>query len=186
MQRIDRITDATATAEQADARRFVRKTWGQTINITDTMAHNPHVLKGFVGFYTALDQSGLSAEDREVICMDMAVRNGCYYCVPAHLAEAKTRGVDMELILPIARGQLLTGDSRPARLQRLTRRLVETGGKLSDAELSEARANGFDDGQLIAILAEIAHCHFTNSFNRLASTEPDAHYPQAPSPTVCN
>ncbi|MEL7012825.1 MAG: carboxymuconolactone decarboxylase family protein [Pseudomonadota bacterium] len=161
----------------------MRKTWGQTIHITDTMAHNPMVLKGFVSFYNALDQGGLSAEDREVICMDMAVRNGCHYCVPAHLTEAKARGVDMELITQIARGALLTGDSRAALLQRLTRRLMETGGKLSDAELSQARANGFDNAQLIAILAEIAHCHFTNSFNRLANTEPDAHYPEAPNLT---
>lgn len=180
MQRIDRITDDTATPEQSEARAFVRKRWGQTINITDTMAHNPEVLKGFIGFYDALDRSGLSAEDREVICMDMAVRNGCHYCVPAHLTEAQARGVDMDLVTRIACGELLSGESRPARLQRLTRRLVETGGKLSYAELSDARANGFDDAQLVAILAEIAHCHFTNSFNRLAGTEPDAHYPKAP------
>ncbi|GAB5437898.1 carboxymuconolactone decarboxylase family protein [Falsiruegeria mediterranea] len=144
------------------------------------MAHNPAVLDGFLSFWAALDQSGLSAEDREVICMDMAVQNGCHYCVPAHLGMAQARSVDMVMIEQIAQGALLSGNSRAAKLQGLTRRLVETGGQLSDGELEQARADGFDNAQLVAIVAEIAHCHFTNSFNRLARTEPDAHFPDWP------
>ncbi len=173
MQRIPPVTNASETAPQKTARDKVRAVWGQSLNITDTMAHNPAVLEGFLTFWSALDQSGLSHEDREVICMDMAVQNGCQYCVPAHLKMSTARKLDMAMITRIAQGELLTDDSRAARLQRLTRRLVETGGKLEDAELAQAGADGFDNGQLVAIIAEIAHCHFTNSFNRLANTLPD-------------
>lgn len=178
MKRIPPVTDETP--DQQAARAKVRKAWGRDLNITDAMAHNPAVLEGFLAFWTALDRCGLSHEDREVICMDMAVQNGCHYCVPAHLNMSENRGVDMAMISRIARGELLEGDSRAAKLQRLTRRLVATGGALPDAELAQAHADGFDNGQLVAIVAEIAHCHFTNSFNRLAQTEPDAHFPPAP------
>ncbi len=180
MQRIPRLTDNTATPDQQVALDAVRQQWGQALNITDTMAHNPEVLKGFMAFHAALVRSGLSAEDREVICMDMAVQNGCHYCVPAHIAASQAQKVDMDMIMRIAKGELLAGETRAAKLQRLTRKLAETGGKLSDAELAQARADGFDDAQLVAIVAEIAHCHFTNSFNRLADTEPDPHYPRVP------
>ncbi|WP_052261636.1 carboxymuconolactone decarboxylase family protein [Leisingera sp. ANG-M1] len=180
MQRIPPVAKDAETPEQAAAQARVAKMWGRRLNISDAMAHNPAVLEGFLSFWAALDNCGLSAEDREVICMDMAVQNGCHYCVPAHLGMAQARGVDMEMISRVAKGELLEGGSRPAKLQRLTRRLVETGGQLSDAELAQARADGFDHSQLVAIVAEIAHCHFTNSFNRLAQTEPDAHFPPAP------
>ncbi|WP_133057677.1 hypothetical protein [Falsiruegeria litorea] len=100
--------------------------------------------------------------------------------MPAHLGMAQAREVDMAMIERIARGGLLEDDSRAAKLQRLTRRLVETGGALPDVELAQARDDGFDNAQLVAIVAEIAHCHFTNSFNRLARTEPDAHFPAWP------
>ena len=180
MQRIPSLTAETETAPQAEARAEVRRQWGQDLNITDAMAHNPEVLKGFLSFWDALDRSGLSAEDREVICMDMAVQNGCHYCVPAHMGVAQSRGIDMAMITRIAMGELLEDDSRAARLQRLVRRLVETGGMLEDDELATAHAHGFDNAQLVAIVAEIAHCHFTNSFNRLAKTVPDAHYPPHP------
>ncbi|MDA7963410.1 carboxymuconolactone decarboxylase family protein [Ruegeria sp.] len=144
------------------------------------MAHNPKVLEGFLAFWTALDQCGLSHEDREVICMEMAVRNGCHYCVPAHLNMSEARGVDMEMITRIASGERLQGDSRAAKLQHLVQRLADTGGQLSDAELAQALEDGFDHSQLVAIVAEIAHCHFTNSFNRLAQTAPDPHFPPFP------
>lgn len=178
MQRIAGLTAETANDRQEQARAKTRALWGQDLNISDAMAHNPVVLEGFLAFWAALDKSGLSAEDREVICMDMAVQNGCQYCVPAHLGMAAARGIDGEMMQAIARGELLKGESRAVKLQRLTRRLVETGGQLSDGELQQARADGFADDQLVAILAEIAHCHFTNSFNRLAQTKPDAHFPK--------
>jgi uncharacterized peroxidase-related enzyme len=177
-QRIPPVADETP--EQAEVQKRVAQMWGRTLNISDAMVHNPAVLDGFLSFWAALDQSGLSAEDREVICMDMAVQNGCHYCVPAHLGMAQARSVDMVMIEQIAQGALLSGNSRAAKLQGLTRRLVETGGQLSDGELEQARADGFDNAQLVAIVAEIAHCHFTNSFNRLARTEPDAHFPDWP------
>ncbi|WP_343563351.1 carboxymuconolactone decarboxylase family protein [Kiloniella sp. b19] len=180
MQRIENVTVETASREQKQVLEKVKRQWGRRLNISDAMAHNPKVLDGFLSFWAALDSCGLSVEDREVICMDMAVQNGCHYCVPAHLNMAEQRGVDMDMIRTVASGQKLEGDSRAAKLQALTRRLVETGGQLGDAELSRAREDGFDDEQLVAIVAEIAHCHFTNSFNRLAQTEPDAHFPRWP------
>lgn len=180
MQRIPSVKRETGSPREVKALDHAKRTWGRELNITDVMAQNPNVLDGFLSFWAALDKSGLSHEDREVICMDMAAQNGCHYCIPAHLSASNARGVDMEMVTTIARGELLTSDDRAAKLQRLTRLLVETGGKLSDAELEQARGDGFGNMQLIAIIAEIAHCHFTNSFNRLVNTTADAHYPNWP------
>ncbi|SLN65302.1 hypothetical protein TRL7639_03682 [Falsiruegeria litorea R37] len=69
----------TDSPEQAAVQRRVAKVWGGKLNISDAMAHNPAVLDGVLSLWAALDQSGLSAEDREVICVDMAVQNGCHY-----------------------------------------------------------------------------------------------------------
>ncbi|WP_170428043.1 carboxymuconolactone decarboxylase family protein [Ruegeria arenilitoris] len=179
-QRIPPVSPDTQTPAQKSALNKVRAAWGRDLNISDAMVHSPEVLEGFLAFWTALDKCGLSHEDREVICMEMAVRNGCHYCVPAHLNMAEARGIDMEMIGKIASGQTLGGNSRAARLQQLTRNLVESGGNLTDEQLAQAHSDGFDNAQLVAIVAEIAHCHFTNSFNRLAQTEPDAHFPPAP------
>ena len=56
-------------------------------------------------------------------------------------------------------------------IQRLARRLVATEGKLTDEEFRWFQDQGVTVPQMIAAVAEIAHCIFSNYFNRLA----DAH-----------
>ena len=85
----------------------------------------------------------------------------------------------MTLLERIAAGDELEGDARPAVLQRLVRRMVDLKGGLDDAEFAAARAR-FSEAELIAIVADIAHCMFTNTFNRLARTEIDPHLPTEP------
>ncbi|MEM7223947.1 MAG: carboxymuconolactone decarboxylase family protein [Pseudomonadota bacterium] len=138
------------------------------------MANNPAVLEIFLAIGKLMPQSGLSPMDREVICMEMARRNGCHYCVPAHRYVARQEEVDLQLIEQIAQGATLEGDDRPALIQRLTRRLVESTGKLDDEEFAAFQAHGVSQSDMIAVIGEIAHCTLTNSFNRLAETELDS------------
>ncbi len=105
--------------------------------------------------------------------MEMAYSNGCHYCVPAHRQAARNLGVDLDTVELIARGETLEGESRPAVIQRLARRLVATKGKLTDAEFQSFGDQGVTVAQMIAVVAEIAHCTLTNYFNRLADTDLD-------------
>lgn len=173
MARIEAVSDAAATPDQEAALKLVTRAWGQPWNITRAMAHNPAILEGFMALHGTLGRAGLSKQDREVICMEMARHNGCHYCVPAHRCATDQAGVDKVLIERIARGETLEGNERPAVLQRLVRRLLETGGKLGNEEFDSYQAAGFDHGQMIAVVADIAHCTLTNMFNRLAQTELD-------------
>ncbi len=178
-QRIPALSAAELTADQSDALAVMRGVWGEPWNIGLTMIHNPEVARGFLGFWQAIDRSGLSKMDREVICFEMAAANGCHYCIPAHRMVAKSRGLDLGPLERIAAGEQLEGTGRPAMLQRLVRQLVATRGGLDDADFAVARA-AFTNGELVAIVAEIAHCMFTNTLNRLAQTEIDPFLPTKP------
>ncbi|MDH3473354.1 MAG: carboxymuconolactone decarboxylase family protein [Rhodospirillales bacterium] len=147
--------------------------WGETWNISRGLAHNPAVLEAFMALNAALDRSGLSPTDREVICMEMARANGCHYCVPAHRSASRQAGVDAAMIERIAQGEALDGDGREAVIQRLVRRLVATKGKLADEDYAAFLDDGVAPPEMIAVVAEIAHCTLTNFFNRLARTELD-------------
>jgi uncharacterized peroxidase-related enzyme len=147
--------------------------WGRPWNISRGLANNPAVLNLFVTIGRELERAGLSELDREIICMEMARSNDCHYCVPAHRQVARNLGVDPDPIERVARGETLEGDSRPAVIQRLVRRLVATRGKLTDAEFQGFQDQGVTPPQMIAAVAEIAHCTLTNYFNRLADTDLD-------------
>ncbi len=77
------------------------------------------------------------------------------------------------MIERVARGETLEGSARPAVIQRLARRLVATKGKLTDQEFRAFQDQGVTVPQMIAAVAEIAHCTLTNYFNGLADTDLD-------------
>lgn len=151
----------------------VTAVWGESWNITNGMAQNPAVLEGFMGLWDGQARSGLSPLDREVICMQMAVLNGCHYCVPAHRFTTAQQGLDKVLIERIATGETLDGASRPAVLQKLVLAIVKEKGELSDVEFENFIDAGLSLSEMVAVVGEIAHCVFTNYFNRLAKTELD-------------
>ena len=106
--------------------------------------------------------------------MEMARINGCHYCIPAHRWASRLRGVDTDMVEKIASGIQLAGNGREATMQRFTGRIHETRGKLSDTELSEFLDLGISVPDMIAVIAEIAHCTITNFTNGLAQTELDS------------
>ena len=64
-------------------------------------------------------------------------------------------------------------DQRIAVIVDAAGRLVETKGALSDDERADFHNRGLNDGDLIEIIGEIAHCTLTNYMNRLAQTDLD-------------
>jgi AhpD family alkylhydroperoxidase len=128
----------------ADADRFFGRSWV----IARVMAHAPAVLAAMLALWERLGASSLSDMDREVIALEIAVTNGCHYCVPAHRYAAHQRGLDDAPLEAIARGETLTL-GRPAVVQALVRRLVATRGALSDEEFQAFQDRGITPSQMI-------------------------------------
>jgi len=64
-------------------------------------------------------------------------------------------------------------DASMEPLLRFARKVNETRGKVSDDDLAEVRAAGFDDGILAEVVAEVALNVLTNYFNNVAETTLD-------------
>jgi len=173
MARIEPIRPDQAEGRLRSLLEASRAKRGHGWNTIDTLGHNEHVLALALEMQRHLAKAGLSQIEREIVAIETAHANGCLYCLAAHAYSAAEAGLDADEIARLHRGEISpTPDI--AHLQRLTRRLLETRGMLSDAELSAARAGGFTEARLLAILAEIAFYTLMNSLNRLAGTELDA------------
>lgn len=175
--RINPVQPDSATPEVAALLDARKRKWGLSWNVVSTIAHAPAILAMMDQVWENLEKTSLSAADRELIAMEMAVLNGCHYCVPAHRFVAHDlAGFDTETIAileQVARGGTLPKGSRFAVLRQLVRRLVETRGGLDDAEYAWFVAAGFNAQQMIEVIGEIAHCTVTNYTNRLARTPLD-------------
>ncbi len=141
-------------------------------NVTRTLANSLPVLRIFRAIQTELPKTSLSRKDREVIDLQMAVLNGCHYCIPAHITLAREGGLDEADIKAIVERREVAAP-RARVVQRLVHRLVETKGKLTDDEFAAFQAEGVAPKQMIEVIAEIAHCTLTNYTNRLAQTDLD-------------
>lgn len=173
MARIPPVMDDTDDEDARAVLGDLQKRWGAAPNVARTLANNPKILEAFLALWFAVEESGLSGIDREVVCMEMAASNECHYCVPAHRMASQRRGVDPEIVEAIVRGEALEGDGREAVIQRLVRDLQKYKGGLPDDVFAAYQKAGITPADMIAVIAEIAHCVLTNYSNRLAETDLD-------------
>ena len=176
MSRIHSINPESATGKAKELLAAVKAKLGLVPNMTRAMANAPAVLDGYLSFSGALSHgTSLTAKQREQIALAVGQANECDYCLAAHSTIGKMVGLSAEQILDSRRGTAV--DPKSEAVISLARKLVAERGRISNADLAEARAAGLDDAAIAEIVANTALNIFTNYFNHVAETEID--FPKA-------
>lgn len=161
---------ASRSIENAGAARpileAVKAKIGMVPNVIGTIANSPAALKGYLNLSEALNGGTLNHGQRESVALAIAQTNGCGYCLSAHSLMAKGAGLAQDEIAAARRG-----DANP--LVRFARLVTSTRGRLTPAQIKEARAAGLTDEQIIEVIAHVALNTFTNYVNHIADTEID-------------
>lgn len=176
MPRITALDPQNATGHVKELLEGVGRKLGMVPNMMRTMAQAPAVLEGYLQFSGALGHGQLSAKVREQIALAVAQANGCDYCLAAHTAVGKMVGLTADQLRDSRQGEAV--DPGTDALLRFARQIVETRGRVSDADVQAVRDAGFGDGVIAEVVAGVALDIFTNYFNIVAATEVD--FPRAP------
>ena len=169
MKRINPVTNPKGKAKQLlDA---VKQAMGATPNIFTTFAHAPLALEAYLNFNTALTMGTLDAKLRETLAVTVARYNGCNYCIAAHVFLGGKAGIDKAELLGNVDGQ--SGNSEVQAAVDFARALMEKRGKVSNEDVKAVREAGYNDEQIIEILAHVALNTFSNYFNEMAQTDID-------------
>jgi AhpD family alkylhydroperoxidase len=155
---VDHVTTSGATRQMLDA---VQSRLGTTPNLMKTLAVAPAALKGYLDLNDTLATGSLDRRFRAQIAIAVAQANACDYCLAAHHTLGALAG--------------LTPDEmtrREAALQ-FARSVVADRGQVSDAALAKVRAAGFDDMDIVEIVANVVLNIFTNYINHVAQTTID-------------
>jgi AhpD family alkylhydroperoxidase len=128
-------------------------------------------LEGYLGFNGAIGRT-LDVKTRERIALAVAQANGCEYCLSAHtyLGLNLAKIDDAEIALN------RVGHSSDAKADAalvFARRVLDTRGSVSDADLAAGRLAGFSEPQVIEIVASVALNVLTNYVNNVAQTDID-------------
>lgn len=165
MPRLTPIDPATATGEAKELLDEIQAAFGTTPNSFRAMANNPAVLKGWIELSGALG-AALPRKLGEQIAIAIAEQNGCAYCLSAHTAVAGLLGVGPHELDRNRRGE--SDDERIGATLRFALSVNAKRGGVSDDDLAEVRAAGYDDARVAAIVAHVALNVLTNYFNRVA------------------
>ena len=122
------------------------------------------------------NQTSLSAKLREQIALSVGESNQCGYCVAAHSAIGKGAGLSDGELNAARMGQ--SADPKDAAALKFASSIVEKRGHVSDSEVAAVKAAGYNDAQVIEILAVTVQNIFTNYVNHVAQTAVD--FPAAP------
>jgi uncharacterized peroxidase-related enzyme len=150
----------------------VEKQLGMVPNLMKLIGQSPAALEGYLSLSGALGKGKLSAALRERIALTVAEFNGCDYCLSAHsylaahVAKISASEVD-------AARAARSDDARTAAALHFARRVAESRGRVSDADLAALRAADFDEAAVLEIVLNVALNVLTNYVNNVAQTDVD-------------
>jgi uncharacterized peroxidase-related enzyme len=171
MPRIQPIDASVAVGDAATHLATAKKMFGGTPNLFTTAANAPSTLGAMLGMFANVGKGTLGAKVGEQIAIAIAQANGCGYCLSAHHAIGKMHGLDPAELAAAKRAASMT--PKTAVLLKLAVAINRDRGQVSDAVLSEARAAGISDAEIVEVVGHVALNVFTNYLNNVSETAID-------------
>lgn len=171
MSRINTVTKETANAEQHALFDAIQAKLGAVPNFLKILANSPSALRAFLGLHGIADEGSLNPQTRERIALAVAQQNTCEYCVSAHTAIGRKAGLDNAEIHANRSGT--SQDAKAAVAVKFAQSLVENMGEVTTAELTEVRAAGYSDADIVEIITHVAMNIFTNIIGKASQVDID-------------
>ncbi|TYT25558.1 carboxymuconolactone decarboxylase [Luteimonas viscosa] len=163
MSRIPLIDPATTTPDRQALLSEIHAAFGATPNMFRTVANSPAALRAMWGAFGALGGGVLPARLGEQVAVAIADRNACEYCLAAHTALGRKAGASAQEMSEAQDGR--SSDPKTAAALRFALAVVERRGQVEADEVEALRVAGFDDGEIVELLAHVALNLFTNYVN---------------------
>jgi uncharacterized peroxidase-related enzyme len=144
---------------------------GFTPNLFSIMSLSPNAFTGWAGLQGALAKT-LDAKTRDGIALAVSQVNSCRYSLSAHTFVA-TNIATLSLEEISLNRQGTSNDSKKDAAVRFARKVMETRGKVTDADLAAVRQAGFTDANIVEIIALSAQFLLTNFINNVFDTPID-------------
>ncbi len=163
MTRIALVDPRHTTEDRHALLSQIQSALGVTPNMFKAVANSSAALKSMWGSFAALSGGKIPAKLGEQIAVAVADRNACEYCLAAHTALGRKAGATAEEMSLAQEGQ--SADPRTAAALRFALLLVEKRGQVNAADVGALKAAGFDDEEVVEIVAHVALNLFTNYVN---------------------
>ncbi|BCG02573.1 hypothetical protein PPGU19_071410 (plasmid) [Paraburkholderia sp. PGU19] len=147
------------------------KNIGFTPTMMTTFAQSPIAFNGWATLRGSLCKA-LDVKTRDSIGLAVSEVNACNYCLTVHSFTAQHMAKLPPDEIIFARKGHATAPQRDAAVQ-FARKVIETRGQVTDADLIAIRDAGYTDANVMEIVALVAMYSLTNFFNNVFDPEKD-------------
>ena len=166
------INDAPA-ASQPLLQAVEQESLGSVPNLFRLVANSPAALEGYLGLNGALGKGALDAANTRAHCaLAVAEINGCDYCLAAHtyLGQNIAKLTDAEIT---TNRQGRSSDAKADVAVRFAAEIVRTRGNVDANAVAAVKEAGYNDAEIVEIVAHVALNTLTNYVNKVLGTEVD-------------
>ncbi len=165
-------TPQTASGRAAD---LLGELWarhdGHLSEMVRTMAGSAAVLGGYLDLSRAMKRSRLPRRTAETISIAIQARLGCTLCLEAHIAAGRAAGLSDDDIAHAVAGTAT--DPATAALVAYAIAVQTEPASIDPQQLTELRALGHRDRDLLDVIGLVTLNHLTGAFNLVAGLEPE-------------
>jgi len=161
MDKFPIYTIETAPEASKPALRDLQAAFGVIPDIAGAMAISPVSINSLVGLFGRVHGGSFSEAQIQTLLLTNAVTNACAWAVAFHTTLALKAGLtsaDTDAI----RGGRSPADEKLGALSTLARRLIETRGRIGEADSEAFLAAGFGKDHLLEVIAVSAASTITN------------------------
>lgn len=171
MSRIPLRTIEDAPAEAKERLIAAEKSNGFLPNLLGVLANAPTALETYQTVGAINARTSLTLPEREAVQLTAGVTHGCTFCVAGHTAIAyKKADLSPEIVNGLRAKEPLS-DPRLDAVARFTDAVIATRGAVSDQQLADFKAAGFNDQQALEVVLGVSLATLCNFANNLGQTE---------------
>jgi uncharacterized peroxidase-related enzyme len=171
MARATALKPEHVPAESKSTLDTFTKNIGFTPNMMATFAQSPIAFNAWATLLGSLSKA-LDVKTRDSIGLAVSEVNGCNYCLTVHsFTAAHMAKLPAEDIVLARKGH--ARDPKRDVAVRFARKVIESRGHVTDADVQAVRDAGYTDANIMEIVAFVAMYSLTNFFNNVFNPDKD-------------
>lgn len=166
MKKLSVLTKKQASEQSRQIFESIEKSVGMLPNIYAVIGNSANALNAFLAFSEAKKNTTFNTRECEAIALAVSEVNGCNYCRSAHTHIAKMNGFSDEETLQLRAGTIY--NPKLYAVIKLAKSIVENRGKVEEDLIRKFYVAGYNEKDLVDLVAIIIEISFTNYIGRLA------------------
>src|SRR6202789_3954159 len=159
----------SAPEPSRQAMQQLRSAFGMIPIIAGAIATSPVLINSLVGLFGNVHGGSFTEPQIQTVLLTDAVVNACTWAVAFHTALALKAGLDPVDVQAIREGRL-PKDGKLAALSALARKMIETRGRVADADIASFIAAGYGKDHALEVIAIVAASTITKYTGSVTKT----------------